>query len=64
MTGSPYLGTTAMLCIMSVLGNLSELGRDDGLFSSIIIFAEQFLKVISWHSPVLAIHFEEKRHRM
>ena len=31
---------------MSVLGKLSELGQDDGLFPSIIIFAEQLLRVI------------------
>ena len=28
------------------IGKLSELGRDDGLFSSIITFAKQLLKVI------------------
>ena len=50
-----------MSCLMSVLGKLKELGRDDGLFSSILTFAEQLLKVISRHSPVLAVRFEEKR---
>ena len=51
-----------MSCIMSVLGKLNELGRDDGLFSSIITFAEQLLKVVSCHSPVLAVRFNEKRY--
>ena len=53
-----------MSCIMSVLGKLTELGRDDGLLSSIITSAEQLLKVISCHSPVLAVRTEEKRYMM
>jgi len=58
----PIYGLNSNVVHNERIGKSSELGRDDGLFSSIMIFIKQLLKVVLCHAPVLVVRFEGKRH--